>query len=70
MNEKPNNDLVLIDRWAVIKMLGISESTLERLMVKDPNFPLPRRIGTRSIRWLKHEVEAYIQGLIPVDYFA
>ena len=69
MNDKHNNDLVLIDRWAVIKMRGISESTLERLMVKDSNFPMPRRIGTRSIRWLKHEVEAYIQGLVLVDYF-
>jgi len=27
-------------------------------------------LGSRSIRWLKHEVEAYIQGLISVDYFA
>ena len=60
----------LIDRWAVINMLGISESTLERLMVNDKRFPLPRRLGTRSIRWLQHEVEAYIRGLELVDYFS
>lgn len=60
----------LIDRWAVIDMLGVSESTLERLMVSDESFPLPRRISTRSIRWLQHEVEDYIRHLERVDYFA
>jgi predicted DNA-binding transcriptional regulator AlpA len=61
--------LRLIDRWAVIDMLGISESTVERLMVSDDRFPMPRRIGSRSVRWLEHEVQAYIRSLTKVDYF-
>ena len=53
----------LINRWEVVKMLGISESTLERMLVRDENFPLPRRLDTRTVRWLRHEVEDYINSL-------
>jgi predicted DNA-binding transcriptional regulator AlpA len=69
MTTKIEVQIQLIDRWLVIKMLGISESTLERMMLCDTKFPMPRRIGSRSIRWLKHEVEEYIYGLKRVDYF-
>lgn len=51
-------------------MLGISESTLERKQVEEEHFPAPRRLGTRTVRWLKHEVEHYILGLEVVDYFS
>ncbi|SFJ02019.1 helix-turn-helix transcriptional regulator [Jannaschia pohangensis] len=60
----------LIDRWEVIDMLGISESTLERRMVDDETFPQPRRLGSRTIRWIEADVEAYIFGLEAVDYFS
>ena len=66
-NSQPN--LQLIDRWEVVRMLGISESTLERMQVREEHFPLPRRLGSRSVRWLRHEVEHYIQSLEIVDYF-
>ena len=66
---KPQNDIQLIDRWEVIRMLGISESTLERLQIREERFPLPRRLGSRTVRWLKHEVEGYILNLDVVDYF-
>ncbi|MBM2576414.1 AlpA family phage regulatory protein [Jannaschia sp. Os4] len=51
-------------------MLGISESTLERRMVDDELFPRPRRIGTRTIRWIEADVEDYILNLETVDPFA
>ena len=60
----------LIDRWSVIDMLGISESTLERRMVDDELFPRPRRIGTRTIRWIEADVEDYLLNLETVDPFA
>lgn len=60
----------LIDRWTVIDMLGISESTLERRMVDDELFPRPRRIGTRTIRWIEADIEDYILNLETVDPFA
>lgn len=69
MSVVTTTEIKLIDRWAVIGMLAISESTLERLMVRDAKFPMPRRLGSRSIRFLKHEVEDYINGLDRVDYF-
>ena len=50
-------------------MLGISKSTLERMLVRDENFPLPRRLGTRTVRWLRHEVEDYLGSLEIVEYF-
>ena len=43
----PSPRVRLIDRWEVIHMLGISESTLERRMVSDERFPAPRRLGAR-----------------------
>lgn len=70
MAQKHTPELRLIDRWKVIDMLGISESTLERLMVREENFPMPRRISSRTVRWLEHEVQAYIRKLDIVDYFA
>ena len=66
-NSQP--DLQLIDRWEVVRMLGISESTLERMQVREEKFPLPRRLGSRPVRWLRHEVEHYIRSLEVVDYF-
>ncbi|PVA05913.1 helix-turn-helix transcriptional regulator [Thalassorhabdomicrobium marinisediminis] len=69
MQPKQTPTLRLIDRWAVIDRLGISESTLERMMVREVDFPQPRRISSRSIRWLEHEVDAYSRKLETVDYF-
>ena len=66
-NSQPK--IELINWWEVIRMLGISESTLERMLVRDENFPLPRRLGTRTVRWLQHEVEDYIRSLEIVEYF-
>jgi len=62
--------LRLIDRWAVTRMLGISQSTMERRQREDVNFPVPLLIGTRNVRWLEHEVEGYILNLPRADRFA
>jgi len=59
----------LIDRWKVLGMLGISDSTLDRIVTKEVNFPVSFRIGHRSIRWLEHEVEDYIYKLERSDRF-
>ncbi len=69
MSKNTSPTLRLIDRWKVLDMLGISESTLERLMVREIDFPLPRRISSRTVRWVEHEVQAYILSLETVDYF-
>jgi len=60
----------LIDRWGVLGMLGISDSTLDRIIMNDLDFPVPFVVGARSIRWLEHEVEQYIYGLERSDRFA
>ncbi len=30
-----------------------------------PGFPVPRRLGSRILRWVEHEVDAYLLGLPP-----
>ena len=50
-NSQP--DLQLIDRWEVIRMLGISLSTLERKQVEEEHFPSPRRRHTALSRACK-----------------
>lgn len=34
-------------------------------VVKRPGFPVPRRLGSRILRWVEHEVDTYLLGLPP-----
>jgi len=64
--EKP---LKLIDSWEVINKLGVSHSTMERMRLNDINFPVPVKVGARSIRYLENEIDDYIYSLPRADPF-
>jgi predicted DNA-binding transcriptional regulator AlpA len=64
--EKP---LKLIDSWEVINKLGVSHSTMERMRLKDINFPVPVKVGARSVRYLENEIDDYIYSLPRADPF-
>ncbi|MGI3212742.1 helix-turn-helix transcriptional regulator [Roseovarius tibetensis] len=61
--------LRLIDSWEVIKKLGVSHSTMERMRLNDINFPVPVRVGARSIRYIEYEIDDYIYSLPRADPF-
>lgn len=64
--EKP---LRLIDSWEVIRKLGVSHSTVERMRLNDINFPVPVKVGARSVRYLENEIDDYIYSLPRADPF-
>ena len=59
----------LIDSWEVIRKLGVSHSTVERMRLNDINFPVPVKVGARSIRYLESEIDDYIHSLPRSDPF-
>lgn len=47
----------------ILEMLGISESTLRRIM-DDGRFPKPFYIGPRSPRWWRSDILKWIESLV------
>jgi len=41
-------------------LMGVSERTVKRMVKMDPDFPRPRKLGPRSSRLLRPELEEYI----------
>ena len=69
MAEKDEDDgLRLIGKMRLCKLLGVSESTIDRWVRSDPAFPQPRRLGPGAIRWVWREVMDYIDRLPRADY--
>lgn len=52
----------------VCDLLAISRSTLNRRVRTDPEFPQPRRVGARTIRWIEAEVRDYISERPRAEY--
>ena len=52
------SDLQLLRRDEVMKKVGISKSTLYKL-VREDGFPPPARVGASSV-WVEAEVDAWI----------
>lgn len=55
---QPHAD-ALLDSTAVAALLGIDRRTLRR-MVKAREVPAPMRLGRRSLRWRRAEIETWI----------
>lgn len=51
-----------IRRTELLKLLGISRSTLESL-IAEGSFPAPFKIGARAVAWKSTEVEAAMQAM-------
>ena len=49
----------LLRKTQLLEIVGISESTLDR-MVKAGRFPPPLRIGKRSVAWSEAEVREWV----------
>ena len=57
------SDVSTIDRMLrreeVQERTGLSRSAIYRLM-REGDFPLPRRIGQRAVRWRESDLEAWL----------
>jgi prophage regulatory protein len=53
----------LVKRKKVEELTSLSRSSLYRLM-SDGIFPKPIRLGSKSVAWLKSDVEAWIDDRI------
>ena len=51
----------LLPRNAVEERLGITTSTLYRMM-RSGEFPEPLRLGSRCVRWSENEVETWVSN--------
>ena len=76
MNTTPDTDrrlagVTLIDVRTLGKLLGISPRNVWRLVAKARagagNFPLPIKLGTRTVRWRLADVERYLSALAGED---
>lgn len=59
--------LVFLTTKDVIEKTGLANTTLQRRRASDPTFPKPvvlNRSGNqvRCIRWVKHEIEAWMES--------
>ena len=45
----------------VARLIGLSRATIYAL-IKDDLFPPPRRVGKRSVRWTKEDIEEWIKS--------
>ncbi|MCQ0971787.1 AlpA family phage regulatory protein [Paracoccus sp. TK19116] len=62
------DDLRLINKNELCKILSASEASVDRWLRSDPSFPQPRRLGPGSIRWVRGEVTGFIKQLAKVEY--
>ena len=49
----------MLRREEVQKRTGLSRSAIYRLM-REGDFPLPRRLGQRAVRWRESDLEAWL----------
>lgn len=65
---KRSDEISLITKSELCRMLSVSEASVDRWLRTDASFPQPRRLGPGSIRWIRQEVNLFIQGLAHVAY--
>jgi prophage regulatory protein len=58
--------LVILRLPAVIEYTGRSRSSIY-LDISEGNFPAPISLGARSVGWIEHEVQAWIEERIKLS---
>lgn len=67
MTNKPL-ELRLISKGELCRLLGVSESSVDRWLRSDPTFPQARQLGPGTVRWRLDEVKRFIDGLTCIEY--
>ena len=66
MLEADHTQSILLTFTDTSRLLGMSDSTLQRLLKSDPAFPKPVKLPldrTPHRRWRRADVESYVAGL-------
>ncbi|HEU5046535.1 MAG TPA: AlpA family phage regulatory protein [Rickettsiales bacterium] len=59
-NSLPVTGQLFLSASQVAVRIGLSRTTLWRLLKNDPTFPKPVRFGKQTRRWSLPEIEAYL----------
>ena len=54
----------LIDAARVAALTGFAVPTVRTKAKLEPDFPKPRKAGTRTVRWVESEVRSYSENLV------
>ena len=65
MQDKTENELVILRRRQVEQRTGLSRSTLYQY-IKDGGFPKPVPLGPRAVGWIETEVRGWIATRIQI----
>ena len=65
MQDKTENELVILRRRQVEQRTGLSRSTLYQY-IKDGSFPKPVPLGPRAVGWIETEVRGWIATRIQI----
>ncbi len=68
MKTQAADTLRLISKRELCRQLSASEASIDRWVRTDPDFPQARKLGPGSIRWLQHEVNAFVASLARAEY--
>ena len=60
------NNLKIMKRHEVESMTGLSRSTIYAKM-ETGKFPKPIKLSERSVGWLEHEVQAWLEDRISIS---
>jgi prophage regulatory protein len=64
VQRKPSQDnveVLLLRIHAVLRVTGLSRSTLYRL-IADESFPRPVRLGPRAVAWRRSDIDAWSEA--------
>lgn len=53
---------IYLDLPAVAEVLSLSETTVQKLVREDEQFPKPRMLSGRRVGWLAREIEAWAES--------
>ena len=59
MEPHPEPPSVIIRRTQLPAVIGVSQSTLDRLRLSG-DFPKPRLVGLQALGWLRSEIETWL----------
>ena len=53
---------IYLDLAGVAEAMSVSESTVQKLVREDPDFPKPRRISKNRVGWLVREITEFAES--------
>jgi prophage regulatory protein len=53
---------IYLDLSAVAEVLSLSETTVQKLVREDEQFPKPRMLSDRRVGWLAREIESWAES--------